>query len=359
MSDKPDKDEKVHDPSPSRLRKAREEGNVFRSKEITSVGILVASAGLLLAGTPWAFTVLQEIVREAFLEAPTQEMSVRAVQHVLLNISLRLALVLGPFFAVLMVVGVAANAAQGGVTVTAKPMEPKLNRVSPLAGLKRMFSAKSLFELGKALVKAAAVGPIAYYTIKTHLPELVVLHTLPLEAAVGQAGGWIAGLLVRILLALVVLSAVDYAFEKHKWKTDLKMTFKEVKDESKEQEGDPHIKGRRRQKARELAFGPRLVDAVMKADVVVTNPTHYAIALQYDPEGGSAPRVLAKGVRKRALTIKGMAAEYGVPTVENRPLARALYAAVPEGGEIPEELYLAVAEILAEVFRQRGALPKA
>ena len=359
MSDQPDKDEKVHDPSPSRLRKAREEGNVFRSREIASVGILVAGAAIIILGTPAAFEVLKDLAREVFLEAPTQEMSASAVQHVLLRMGWRVGLVMTPLMLALMLVAVAANAAQGGVTVTMKPLEPKLNRVSPLAGFKRMASKKSLFELGKAVVKGAVVGPLAYYTVKQHLPTLVILHTLPLEAAMAQAGVWIGGLLVKILLALVVLAVVDYAFEKHKWTSDLKMTLKEVKDEAKEQEGDPHIKGKRRQKARELALKPRLIDAVMQADVVITNPTHYAIALKYDPQGSGAPRVLAKGIRMRAQTIKGMAAEARIPMVENRPLARALYAAVPEGGEIPEELYVAVAEILAEVFRRRRILPRA
>jgi flagellar biosynthetic protein FlhB len=359
VSDKPDKDEKVHDPSASRLRKAKEDGNIFRSKEIASVGILMAGAAVILFGAGGAFTVLQEMTRAVFLEAPTQEMSITAVQGVLFRVGAAVGLVLGPLFAVLMVVSVVANAAQGGVHVTTKPLEPKLNRISPGSGFKRIFSTKSLFTLGKALVKGFVVGPLAYYTIKEILPEIVMLHAIPLEAAMAQAGGWIADLLIKIILALTALSVVDFAFEKYKWTADLKMTFKEVKDESKEQEGDPHIKGRRRQKARELAMGPRLVDAVLQADVVITNPTHYAIALQYDPLGTSAPRVLAKGLRKRAQTIKGMAAENEIPMVENRPLARALYAAVPEGEEIPEELYVAVAEILAEVFRQKGTLPRA
>src|SRR5690606_19407951 len=132
------------------------------------------------------------------------------------------------------------------------------------------------------------------------------------------------------------LAAADFAFEKHRYKTDLKMTFEEVKQESKDQEGDPHVKARRRAKAREMARRPRLDHAVLKADVVVTNPTHYAIALKYDPVAGGAPVVLAKGIRKRALRIKALAAELAVPTVENRPLARALYATVEEGDAIPE-----------------------
>lgn len=160
-------------------------------------------------------------------------------------------------------------------------------------------------------------------------------------------------LVLKLLLALTVLSVPDFAFEKWKYTKDLKMTDQEVKEERKQQEGDPMVKGQRLKRARELALRPRLDHAVLKADVVVTNPTHYAIALHYRPEEMMAPRVLAKGLRKRALRIKALAQEHGVPTVEDRPLARALYDGVAEGGEIPEELYPAVATILAEIYRQR------
>lgn len=353
MSDQPDRQEKVHDPTPQRLKKAREDGNVFRSKEMSSVGMVGVGSAVLIFGMPPAFGVLQAMMTQLFLSAPTMTFSPTSMQTLLADLGLQVALVLAPFFGVLMIAGVALSLAQTGWNVSAKPLMPKANRISPLQGIKRLFSSKGLFETGKSLAKILVVGPLAYIVIKGHLPEILTLHTVPFEGIFTMAAGWIAGLLLQMLLALALLSAVDFAFEKWKYKEDLKMTDREVKDESKDQEGDPHIKGKRRQVAREMARRPRLDHAVMQADVVITNPTHYAIALRYDPLEGGAPRVLAKGIRKRALRIKALAAELGTPTVENRPLARALYAAVPEGHEIAEDLYPAVAAVLAEVYRAR------
>jgi flagellar biosynthetic protein FlhB len=353
VSDQPDRQEKVHDPTPQRLKKAREDGNVFRSKEMSSVGMLILGCSVILFGMPAAFGVLQGITREVFLRAPTMTFSAESMQTLYADLALQTLLILGPLFGLLIVAGAGLSVTQTGWNPTAKPLVPKGNRISPLQGIKRLFSSKGLFETGKSLAKIAVVGPIAYAAIEGHLPEILMLHTVPLAGIFPLAGSWIASLLMQMLLALAVLSAVDYAFEKWKYKADLKMTDKEIKDEMKNTEGDPHVKGKRRQVAREMARRPRLDHAVLDADVVVTNPTHYAVALKYDADALGAPRVLAKGIRKRALRIKGLAADLGVPTIENRPLARALYANVPEGAEIPEDLYAAVAEVLAEVYRKR------
>ncbi|MDX1530356.1 MAG: EscU/YscU/HrcU family type III secretion system export apparatus switch protein [Rhodothermales bacterium] len=357
MSDQPDRSEKQFDASPRRLQKAREEGNVFRSKELQSVGVLMAGGAVLLGGAPYAFAVMQRLTARLFLGAPTARFDPHSLQLLFFDVGLQGGLILLPLFAALTVAGVGLSVAQTGWHPSAKPLQPKGNRISPLQGLKRLFSSKGLFETGKALVKVAVVGPLAYVAIAERLPEVLTLHMLPLDAVYRTAGGWVSALLVQIVLALAVLSVADFAYERWKWKSDLKMTRKEVRDEAKDQEGDPHVKGKRRQIARERAQRPRLDHAVLQADVVVTNPTHYAIALRYAPEEGGAPRVLAKGVRKRALRMKALAAEHAVPTVEDRPLARALYAAVPEGQEIPEDLYAAVATILAEVYRQRDGQP--
>ncbi len=353
MSDKPDRQEKVHDPSAQRLKKAREEGNVFRSKELGSVGVLLAGGALLVLGAPVAFDSLQTLTADLFLGAATTPLDIEGMPHLLVAVGLPVLGLLLPFFAVVMVAGTAASVAQTGFILTGKPLEPKFSRVNPLEGAKRLFSAKGAFDAGKALVKVVLVGPIAYHVLKDRLPELLGLYALPLDAIVRQAGAWFVDLTLPVLGALLALAAVDYAWERHRWFIDLKMTDKEVKDEAKEQEGDPHVRARRKQKARELARRPRLDHAVLKADVVVTNPTHYAVALTYDPEVGAAPVVLAKGIRKRALRIKALAADLGVPTVEDRPLARALYATVEEGHAIDESLYPAVAAVLAEVYRRR------
>jgi len=346
--------EKTFDPTPRRLEKAREKGNVFRSQEVVSVGLLTAAVGLMVVGGAFAFSTMQDITARLFLQANQTPLNIRSVPTILAEIGLQLAGVMTPFLVVLMMAGIGLNVAQSGWNVSFKPVQPKFSRVNPLKGLKRIFSSRGAFGTLKALIKLGAVGPVAYLVGRRALPDIVAMHRLPLPAALENAAGWMVVLLLQMVAALLVLAALDFAYEKWKYKEDLKMTKKEVEDEQKETEGDPHLKSKRREKAMEMSKQPRMDHAVMKSDVVVTNPTHYAIALRYDPEEAPAPQVLVKGIRKRALHIKQLAADLGVPTVENRPLAHALYDSVPEEQEIPEDLYPAVAAVLAEVYSERS-----
>lgn len=349
-----DRQDKTFDPTPRRLQKAREDGNVFRSKEMVSIGSLLFGASTVLIGMPVAFSVLKTLARRVFLGATSGQLTPTAIPVLITDLGMSVATIMAPFFLVVMTAGIGLNVFQSGLNLTLKPLEPKGERISPLKGFKRIFSGRSLFELFKSLAKIALVGPIAYHAISSRFPEILMLHRQPIEGVLETAESWILVLLAQMILALLGLSAVDFAFEKYRYKKDLMMSQQEVRDEVKEQEGDPHMKGKRRQLARELLRRPRLDHAVLKADVVITNPTHYAIALRYDPKESDAPRVLAKGIRKRALRIKELAREHGIPTVEDRPLARALYDTVPEEREIPEDLYPAVAAILAEIYRKRG-----
>lgn len=353
MSDAPDRSDKQFDPTPRRLQKAREDGNVFRSRELASAGLLATATAVIGLGAPAALDTLRAMTARVYTEAPDAVLTPASVPSILASVGMDALLVVGPLFAALLVVAFGANVAQNGWTFSTKPLKPKGNRISPAAGAKRLFSTKGLFELGKALSKVVIVGPVVFLALKAWMPDILLLHLVPLDVAFSAAGGWTLGLLAQMLLALLLLSGVDYAFGKWKHTQDLKMTHREVKDEGKESEGDPHLKGKRRQIARERALRPRLDHAVLKADVVVTNPTHYAVALAYDAADSHAPKVLVKGMRKRALRIKELAREHKVPTVENVPLARALHATVEEGAFIDESLYQAVAAVLAEVYRQR------
>ncbi len=354
VSEKPEKDEKVHDASAQRLNKAREDGNLLRAKEIVTVGMIALGVSAVLFGGPFAFRQLQHTTRTLLLDA-AHPLSVERTSELIRIIGVDLGLMLGPFFLMMTVGAVVLNVMQSGAVWTFKPLTPKPSKINPLEGIKRIFSAKGLFEAFKAFAKLGILVAIGWTYVKSEMDVLTVLHTLPTTDALGQGAAILGGLLIRLVGALLIVAAADFAFEKHKHASDLKMTEKEVRDETKDSEGDPHMKGKRKAAARALAGArrPTLMEAVGQADVVVTNPTHYAIALFYDQENGGAPRVLVKGIRKRALKIKGLALELGTPTVENRPLARALYAAVEEGMEIPETLYAAVAAILAEVYRTR------
>ncbi|HET6567152.1 MAG TPA: flagellar biosynthesis protein FlhB [Rhodothermales bacterium] len=349
-----ERDEKQHDPTPKRLAKAREEGNVFRSKEVISSLTLLFAGWVLLAGTPEAFDRIEKLWKRLFLQSTNTPLTLGSAPVLLGDVGLQIVLLLSPFFLTVMAAGVSLNVLQSGWSITTKPLMPKFSRVNPLEGIKRMFSARGLFEFLKSLVKLLIIAPIAYSAVKGHLSEILVLHTHSIDEALIMAASWIVSLVAHVTLAMLLLSAVDFVFQKKRHTQDLKMTRQEVTDEAKEQEGDPQMKGKRRQKAREMMQRARLDHAILKADVVITNPTHYAVALRYNPGEADAPQVLAKGIRKRALRMKALAVEMGVPMVENRPLARALYASVDEGKQIPEDLYPAVAAILAEVFKKRG-----
>jgi len=345
--------EKEFDPTPRRLEKAEEKGNVLRAKEPVSVGLLMTALAILSYGGGAGFDVLQNVAARLFLQSAQTPLNVQTVQTLTLEIGIQLASMLLPLFIALSVVGVALNVVQSGWNLSFTPVQPELSRINPLQGLKQIFSSKGAFGFAKTLLKIGVVGPLAFFVLKPMLPEMVKLHTLPLPVILEHAMAWLFELLWKILAGLLVIAALDFAFERWKYYEDLKMTKEEMDDEQKETEGDPEFEEKRREKAQELAQQPRMDHAVMKSDAVVTNPTHYAVALRYDPDEAPAPRVLVKGVRKRALYIKELAAEFDVPTFENRSLAHALYENVPEQEEIPEDLYPAVAAILAEVYDQQ------
>jgi len=348
--------EKEYDPTPRRLEKAREEGNVLRAKEPVSVGLLLTAMAALSIGGASAFTALQDLASRLFLRSARMPLNGQSVQRLVAEIGVQLAEIMAPLFIALVVVSVGLNLVQSGWNVSFTPIQPQLSRVNPLQGLKQIFSSKGAFGFAKTLLKIGVVGPIAYFAMEPLIPKMVRAYTLSLPALLDHAADWFFALMWKILAGLVVIAALDFAYERWKYYEDLKMSKKEMEDEQKETEGDPEFEEKRREKAKELAQQPRMDHAVMKSDAVVTNPTHYAIALRYDPEEAPAPRVLLKGVRKRALRIKELAAEFDVPTFENRSLAHALYENVPEEEEIPEDLYPAVAAILAEVYEERGAI---
>lgn len=353
MSDQQDKADKQFDPTPRRIEKAREEGNVFKSQDMTAITMLMTGSIALILGTPFAFKALHGLFTYLFTSV-TFNLRIDTATPILREVALRASLILLPYLGLLFVAGIAVNVAQSGWNVTLKPLQPKPDRISPLKGLKKIFSAQGMFNFLKSVLKIAIVGPIAYITIKNAVPDIMMLPSRALPDVTTTALKLILLLLGKLIGILLLLSAADFAFEKWRYKRDLKMSQKELKDEHKESEGDPQMRGKRRQLAREMSQRPRLDHAVLAADVVVTNPTHYAIALKYDPTSLGAPKVLVKGIRKRALRIKELAKEHDIPTVEDRPLARALYKSVGEDQEIPEELYSAVAAILAEVYRKNG-----
>ncbi len=356
-----EKDERTEDPTSRKISQARSEGQVFRSQEVLSVGMLLIGVSVLGFGTPWGIERLQRIMSSLLLASNTTELDISSFQSLAMSLGTQVVLVMLPLMGTLMVAGIMLNIAQFGWNFTFKPLIPKFSKINPVSGLKRIFSVQGLFQFFKSVMKILIVLPVAYFHIEGLIEEVVVLHKQQMEAIFSIAGSWILGLFLKVILVLIVLTLIDFAYEKWKFKEDLKMTKQEVKDERKQTDGDPKIKKERFKLALRLLRRPRLDHAVLKADVVVTNPTHFAVALKYDAEEAPAPRVLVKGIRKRALRIRQLALDNNIPVIEDPPLARALYRSVSEEQEIPEELYPAVATILAAIYKKRKgrSLPSA
>ncbi|MBR2401840.1 MAG: flagellar biosynthesis protein FlhB [Lachnospiraceae bacterium] len=350
--------EKTEPATAKKLRDAREEGKVAKSKELTAafdlivlflvLKIFVSFVAERLIG---AFSNTYNLIPD-FVEMNAKDVSGQAVSTVMSNALLQILIICLPFFAFGLAITLVISIYQVGWKVSAKPMKPKLDKFNPLNGFKRIFSKDSLFELLKSFLKIGLIIYIAYTSIRGEADNLFILYEIPLTQAVLLVGNVILDAGLKISIAYLVVGIADYIYQKHKFNEDMKMTKQEVKDEYKNTEGNPEIKGRQRQRMREVSQR-RMMQDVPKADVVITNPTHYAVAIQYDAEKAKAPVVLAKGEDYLAQKIKEVAKENHVEIVENKPLARMLYANVDIGQEIPPELYQAVAEVLAMVYNTR------
>jgi flagellar biosynthetic protein FlhB len=255
-----------------------------------------------------------------------------------------------PLMLVALVAGVTMAYLQVGVLFTLKPIQPKLDKINPINGFKRLFSIRSLVELLKSVLKATLLLYITGSYIVARQNELLTVFSLSITQIVGLMWDIVFNLMLRAVMVLLLLAVLDYAYKRWQNEKDMMMSKQEIKDEYKMTEGDPQLKGKIKQKQREISMG-RMMQEVPGADVIITNPTHYAVAVQYDPDRADAPKVIAKGKNLIAKNIKKIAEENDIPIVENKPLARALYAEVELGAFIPANLYHAVAEVLAYVYK--------
>ncbi len=354
MAENPSAEERTEKPTPKRLREAREKGQVPRSRELNTLAVLMAGAGalLLLGGT--MVRDLAAILRAGFdLERETV-MDPAHVPAMLARLAGEGMLLMVPLLGVLLLAALTAPVSLGGWTFSTRAMAFRLEKLDPIRGMGRIFSLRGLMELGKTLAKFLLVAVASGFILWSELEEIRALDRESLEQALAHAGTlclW-SFLLISAVLALVAL--VDVPFQLWQHTRQLRMTHKEIKDEHKETEGSPEVKGRIRAIQREMAQR-RMMQKVPEADVVVTNPTHYAVALKYEREGASAPRVVAKGADLVAFEIRRIAEASGVPVVSAPPLARALHALVDLDREIPAELYVAVAHVLAYVYQLDAA----
>jgi flagellar biosynthetic protein FlhB len=349
--------DRTEKPTPKRKQDARRKGQVAQSKEVAGVLILMLSLTLFTLAGAWMFAYLSQYLRGAFETIASAKIHEPAGAEVLLiqtaGIIFKLTL---PVMGLALVAGLAGNVAQFGFVLSGHALTPKLSKLNPVSGLKRLFSLRSLVELIKSLLKIVLIGGVAFVVVQK---ELQVIPTLPHQSVfdilffVGRVAFKI---FFYVTVVLLVLAGLDYAYQRWEHERELKMTRQEVKDELKQTEGDPRVKARIRSIQMETAR-KRMLEAVPDADVVITNPTHLAVALQFDADTMAAPCVVAKGAGSVAERIRKIAAEHAIPVVENKPLAQTLFKTVDIGGSIPVELYRAVAEILAYVYRLKGFHP--
>ncbi len=351
--------EKTEEPTSKKLEDARKEGQVAKSKEIANAFGLLSLflvMKLYLGTMGIRFLELFSAVYDqipAVVEMYNGNLPVASLQVLIRSMMLRMLLILAPILLVGVAVAFVCDVAQVQWKPTTKPLKPKFSKLNPVKGFGRMFSSNSIIELIKSILKLGLISYMVYSYLKDRISDIFLLYDITLNQAIGLIGELVVDLGIRIAAIYMVIAFLDFGYQKWKFKQDMKMTKQEVKDEYKNQEGDPQIKGKQKQRMREASMR-RMMQQLPEADVVITNPTHYAVAIKYDADKYDAPYVLAKGENYLAQRIKDVAKENDIEIVENKPLARMLYANVEVGGLVPPELYQAVAEVLAFVYHLKG-----
>lgn len=360
MAEEKDDSQKTEEPSQKRLDDAHQKGNVANSREVTHWFMMFAIVMAVVTFAPGTFSRLGRALI-VFFEAPHAiAMDPVGIQVWLLNLFASVGLAMAPVFGLLVVAAIVATLIQVGPIFTAAPMKPSFSKISPMAGMKRLFSMQSTVEFLKGSAKIAIVAAMAYYLLRPELDRLERFYDFDMETLLAVLNTLTIRLIVGVLAVMAAVAALDIFYTRFSRHRKLRMSREELRDEHKESEGDPLVKGRLRQIRMERARR-RMMQEVPKADVVITNPTHYAIALRYDQSNMGAPRLVAKGTDLVARRIRELAEEHKIPIVSNPPLARALYAGVELDQEVPPEHYKAVAEIIGYVMRLRrsGHRPKA
>ncbi len=346
--------EKTESATPKRRRQARENGQVLKSQEVnTAVILLVMFAALQMTGMDIIRSMASFVTTFLSPNMVTKHLSAVDVPPLFMNVIYNFVMTILPFCLIALGIGVVINILQVGFLFTTKPLRPKLSKLNPLNGFKNMFSINALMELVKSIAKVAILAAIIYGEYVRNMPFFTMMMHVDVISSAKKIFEMIFSLAFQVGLAFAILAALDYLYQRWKYEKDLKMSKQEVKDEWKQTEGNPEIKGKIKQKQREMSM-MRMMQEVPHADVVITNPTQYAVALQYDDSGPNAPKVIAKGKDFVAAKIKEVAIEAGVEIVENKPVAQALYVYCDIGDEIPADMYQAIAEILAYVYRLKN-----
>lgn len=350
----PDDTERTEAATGKRRGEARQRGQVARSQELNSALLMLSATLVFYVLASPMLDGMTGLMRAHLGQGLSGELTPTGIHHLMLTTSYQAAMLLAPFMGVLVLVGCVANVAQVGFMANSSVLSLKWGRLNPAAGFKRLFApGRMIAETVKSHLKFALVGLVVYWTLNGHLPEIPLLMDMTPHQTLRWVGGLCFRLALRVSLIFLVLAAVDYVYQRWQYEKSLRMTKGEVKEEAKQAEGDPTVKGQIKNLQRQAAMRRMMAD-VPKADVVVVNPIHFAVAMRYDSTSMQAPTVVAKGARLVAQRIVELAKAHGIPIVEDPPLARALHAGVEIGQQIPTNLYKTVAEILAYVYQISG-----
>lgn len=343
-------EEKTETPTPKKREDVRKKGEVAKSKELPSVAVLLAGLITLSIFGSYIYTHIQVIMKGTFSLLTLNDLSIPNFMVFAKKMVNLLILTIIPLLAAIFITAILSNIMQVGFMLSSKSIMPKLSKLDPIKGFGRLFSKQSLMELFKTLLKLAIVGVVAYLSVRCEMKNIPLLGEMEPYEIVAYILIIIFKISIKCTLAMIFLVVIDYAFQKWDFEKRIMMTKKEQKDEFKKSEGDPLIKSRIKSIQMQLAK-QRMMQEVPQADVVITNPTHLAVAIKYDRSVMEAPKLLAKGARKMAERIKELAEKHNIPIVENKELAQSLYALVEIGQEIPPVLYQAVAEVLAYIYK--------
>jgi flagellar biosynthetic protein FlhB len=352
MAERRSDQEKTEKATPKKREEARKKGQVAKSQELASVAVLSACLVTFYFGSYDMIEKMLDVMRNSFVESARFNVDCNNIQHFLIGFANKIFDLLIPLLLAVFSVALFVNYFQVGFVFSADSIQPKLSKIDPINGFRRLFSVRSLVELTKNIFKILIIALLIYITIKEEMDNIILLSDQSVGGILVYIGKLTFKIVFRTCLLLIVLAIFDYLYQRWEFEKNLKMSRQEVKDELKQTEGDPIIKARIKRLQREAAR-KRMMASVPKADVVITNPTHIAVAIHYDQSKMSAPKVVAKGMGYLAEKIRKIATENNVPIVENKPLAQILYKMVNVAEVIPTNLYKAVAEVLAFVYSMR------
>ncbi len=346
-----DDSEKTEEPTPKRRREAREKGQVLKSKEVNTAALVLISAYSLAWFGKGIYIKLFKLFTQTIEELPYTDLTFAISVKYFFRYTIIMILICLPILLSVAATALVIETLQVGILFTTKTLKPDLNKINPIKGFKRIISLKSLVELVKGFVKTLVIGWVAYTVLRDNINHIIASLREPPEASFMLVGDLVLKIAKKVAGAMIIIAGIDYFYQRWEFEKSLRMSKQEVKDEYKQTEGDPHVKAKQRQKQRQIARG-QVRQAVPSSSAVVSNPTHFAIALKYTPEM-EAPMVMAKGEDGMAILIKEIAMQFDIPIFEDKDLARALYPVCIVDRAIPPEFYMAVAQIIAQLMKQK------